>query len=181
MKITKTKIEGLLIIEPTVYSDNRGWFMETWSWIELKNLSININFVQDNHSFTSKEGTLRGIHYQQYPFTQTKLVRVIRGKVLDVAVDLRKNSPTFKQWLSIELSEQNKKQLLIPKGFGHGFITLTDNVEFVYKCDNPYSKEHERVLRFDDPELCIDWGNDNPIISDKDREGQTFLNSDCDF
>lgn len=132
------------------------------------------NFVQDNHSMSSVKGTLRGIHFQKGDKAQAKLVRCVRGAVLDVAVDLRHNSPTYKQWEAVVLSEENKKQLLIPRGFGHGFVTLTDEVEFLYKADNYYAPEVDGGIRWNDPEIGVDWGIDNPILSDKD-ERHPFL------
>lgn len=169
MKKISTSIPGVYILEPNVFHDYRGWFMESWSSKVLSELDINANFVQDNHSYTSKKGTIRGIHFQNNPMAQSKLVRVLKGSVLDVVVDLRKESPTFMQWIAIELSETNFRQLFIPKGLGHGFLTLSDNVEFFYKCDNFYSKEHDSGIRFDDPNLAINWGIENPIISEKDK------------
>lgn len=181
MKVTKTKLDGVLIIEPDVFGDHRGWFMESWSKKKYEDVGINVEFVQDNESFTAKKGTLRGIHFQQAPCAQSKLVRVVQGAVLDVAVDLRKNSPTYLQWVAVELSSENKKQFFIPQGFGHGFLTLTDNVQFVYKCDNFYSKEHDRSIRFDDEQIGVDWGVTDPIVSEKDMNAPKVKDSDCNF
>ena len=181
MKVTKTKLDGVLILEPDVFGDHRGWFMESWSKKKYEDVGINVEFVQDNESFTAKKGTLRGIHFQQAPFAQSKLVRVVQGAVLDIAVDLRKNSPTYLQWVAVELSSENKKQFFIPQGFGHGFLTLTDNVQFVYKCDNFYSKEHDRSIRFDDEEIGVDWGVTDPIVSEKDMNAPKLKDSDCNF
>lgn len=164
-----------------MFGDHRGWFMESWSKKKYEDVGINVEFVQDNESFTAKKGTLRGIHFQQAPFAQSKLVRVVQGAVLDVAVDLRKNSPTYLQWVAVELSSENKKQFFIPQGFGHGFLTLTDNVQFVYKCDNFYSKEHDRSIRFDDEEIGVDWGVTDPIVSEKDMNAPKLKDSDCNF
>ena len=133
MKITKTKLDGVVIIDPDVFGDNRGFFMESWNKKKMEEAGLFYDFVQDNHSKSTVKGTLRGIHFQKGDKAQAKLVRCVKGAVLDVAVDLRKNSPTFKQWVGIELSAENKKQLLIPRGFGHGFVTLTDDVEFYIK------------------------------------------------
>lgn len=179
MKITPTKIPEVKIIEPDVFGDHRGYFMETWSEQKYKEL----NFVpkQDNESFTAKKGTLRGLHFQQNPFSQTKIVRVVKGAVLDVAVDLRRGSPTYLQWVSAELSEENKRQFYIPQGFAHGFLTLTDDVVFCYKVDNLYSKECDRSIRFDDPDIGVDWGIADPILSQKDLEAPNLKNSDCNF
>jgi len=179
MKFIDTKIPDVKIIEPDVFGDHRGWFMETWS--VSKYAELHFSPVQDNESFTAKRGTLRGIHFQNAPMAQAKIVRVVRGAVLDVAVDLRKGSPTYLQWVSVELSGENKRQFYIPRGFGHGFLTLTDNVQFVYKTDNLYSKEHDRSIRFDDAAIGVDWGISNPILSEKDLNAPSAANSDCNF
>lgn len=181
MNLTKTEIDGVYILEPKVFKDNRGWFMESYSYKVLKEIGLDINFVQDNHSYSALKGTLRGLHFQTNPMAQTKLVRCTRGKILDVAIDLRRSSPTYKQWVSVELSEENKKQLLIPKGFAHGFLTLTDNVEVQYKVDEYYSAEHDRSIRYDDPDIGIDWGVDNPILSEKDLKAPLLRGSDHNF
>lgn len=181
MNVIETKLPGVCIIEPQVFGDHRGWFMESWSQKKMADKGLDVDFVQDNQSFTAKKGTLRGIHFQQYPMAQAKLVRVVRGAVMDVAVDLRKDSPTYKQWVSVELSAENKRQLFIPKGFGHAFLTLTDDVEFVYKCDNLYSRELERSIRYDDPEIGIEWGIDDPVLSDKDVAAPFLKDSDCNY
>ena len=166
MTITESKLPGVYIIEPRVFSDSRGWFMETYSKIKMPQL--NCDFVQDNHSFSTQKGTLRGIHFQHPPAEQAKLVRCVSGSIMDFAVDLRLNSETYKQWISIELSAENKKQLFIPRGFGHAFVTLTDNAEVGYKTDNYYSPEHDGAVLWSDPEIGICWGVENPILSDKD-------------
>ena len=181
MNVIETKLPGVVIVEPQVFGDHRGWFMESWSRKTMEAHGLNYDFVQDNQSYTARKGTLRGIHFQQYPMAQTKLVRVTRGAVMDVAVDLRKDSPTYRQWVAVELSAENRKQLLIPQGFGHAFLTLTDDVEFVYKCDNFYSKEHDRNIRFDDPELGVEWGIAEPILSEKDAAAPFLKDSDCNF
>lgn len=181
MKILDTKLPDVKILEPDVFGDHRGWFMETWSQKKLAELGVNLTFVQDNQSFTAKKGTLRGIHFQNGEWSQAKLVRVVAGAVIDVAVDLRKGSPTYLQWVGVELSAENKRQLLIPRGFGHGFVTLTDDVEFVYKVDNDYNKESDRSIRFDDPQIGVDWGVSDPVLSDKDRNAPLLKDSDCSF
>ncbi|NLP35714.1 MAG: dTDP-4-dehydrorhamnose 3,5-epimerase [Clostridiales bacterium] len=185
MRAIKTKIPEVLIIEPDCYGDHRGWFMETYSEPKFKELGITAHFVQDNHSMSAKKGTVRAIHFQNNPMAQAKLVRCTNGAVIDVAVDLRKGSPTYKQWVSVEISAENKRQVYVPRGFGHGFIALTDNVEFVYKVDNVYSKEHDRGIRFDDPSIGVDWGGlldgIEPILSEKDRNAPLLENSDCNF
>lgn len=170
MKLTKTKLEGVVILEPTVFGDNRGFFMESWSKQKLEEFGLHYEFVQDNHSKSTVKGTLRGIHFQKGDKAQAKLVRCVKGAVLDVAVDLRHDSPTYKQWVAVELSEENKKQLLIPRGFGHGFVTLTDDVEFLYKADNYYAPEADGGIRWNDPEIDVEWGVGNPILSAKDEK-----------
>lgn len=174
MKLTKTKLDGVVILEPQVYGDNRGFFMESWNKKDFERLGLYYDFVQDNHSKSTVKGTLRGIHFQKGDKAQAKLVRCVKGAVLDVAVDLRKGSPTFKQWVAVELSEENKKQLLIPRGFGHGFLTLTDNVEFLYKADNYYAPEAEAGIRWNDPDINVNWGIENPILSEKDCNNPFF-------
>lgn len=176
-----TELEGVCIIEPKVFGDYRGYFMETYSTKVFNELGIDTVFVQDNQSYTKEKGTLRGIHFQNGPMAQAKLVRVVRGAVLDVAVDLRKGSPTYKKWVSVGLSAENKKMFYIPRGFGHGFVTLTDDVEFVYKVDNLYSKECDRGIRFNDQEIGVDWGIANPILSEKDKTSPYLKDSDCNF
>ena len=178
MKITKTKLDGVVIIEPDVFGDNRGFFMESWNKKKMEENGLYYDFVQDNHSKSTVKGTLRGIHFQKGDKAQAKLVRCIKGAVLDVAVDLRKNSPTFKQWVGVELSAENKKQLLIPRGFGHGFVTLTDDVEFLYKADNYYAPDADAGIRWNDPDIGVEWGVENPILSEKDKKNP-FL-KDCE-
>ena len=175
-------IEGLCIIEPTLHGDSRGYFMETYSTRAFHELGIDAVFVQDNQSFTAQKGTLRGIHFQNAPMAQAKLVRVTRGAVMDVVVDLRKGSPTYLKWQAVELSAENKRMLYIPRGFGHGFKTLTDDVEFCYKVDNLYSKEHDRGIRFDDPTIGVDWGEVvEELLSQKDTTSPLLSDSDCNF
>lgn len=179
MKIIETKIPEVKILEPRVFGDHRGWFTETYSKSKLKAAGFEVDFVQDNHSLSVEKGTLRGLHFQCSPKAQTKLVRCTKGRILDVAVDLRQGSPTYKAWVAVELSEENKQQIFIPKGFAHGFLTLTENVEVQYKVDEDYSPEHDRSIRFDDPELNVDWGVENPILSEKDLSAPNL--KDCDF
>ena len=181
MKLINTELDGVYILEARIFGDNRGWFLESYSYKVFKEIGLDINFVQDNHSYSALKGTLRGLHFQNHPMAQTKLVRCTRGKILDVAVDLRKGSPTYKKWIAVELSDENKRQLLIPKGFAHGFLTLTDNVEVQYKVDEYYSKEHDRSIRYDDPEIGINWGIINPILSNKDKYAPFLKDSDCNF
>lgn len=170
MEIIKTKIDGVVIVEPKVFGDHRGFFMESWSKRTFEEAGLHYDFVQDNHSSSTVKGTLRGIHFQRGDKAQAKLVRCARGAVLDLAVDLRPSSPTYKQWVAVELSEENKRQLMIPRGFGHGFVTLTDHVEFLYKADNYYAPEADGGIRWNDPELGIDWGVTDPVLSEKDTK-----------
>ena len=181
MKVVSTEIEDLFIIEPQVFGDSRGWFMESWSQKKMEEVGLFYNFVQDNHSFSAIKGTLRGLHFQKGSSSQAKLVRCVKGAVLDVAVDLRKNSKTYKKWVGCILSEENKKQFLIPRGFAHGFLTLTDNVEFVYKADNYYDPQADRNIIWNDEEINIDWGIENPILSEKDKKAPKLSESDVDF
>lgn len=172
MEFTRTNIPDVVIIQPKVHGDSRGYFVETFRADKLEEfLGYKINFCQDNESKSSK-GVLRGLHYQLHPAAQTKLVRVIQGKVLDVAVDIRKNSPTFGQHVAVELSSENKKQLLVPRGFAHGFVVLEDDTVFAYKVDNYYSPENDRGIAFDDASLSIDWilNHDELQLSDKDTK-----------
>lgn len=181
MKITKTEIEDILIIEPKVYGDYRGWFTESYSKIKFQELNIDVEFVQDNHSMSSQIGTLRGLHFQTNPKAQTKLIRCTRGRIFDVAVDLRKGSATYKKWIGVELSENNNKQLLIPKGFAHGFLTLTNDAEVQYKVDEYYSSECDRSIRYDDIEIGVNWGCEAPILSEKDLNAPLLKDSDANF
>lgn len=170
MNFIKTKIDGVIIIEPKVFEDSRGYFFESYNEKEFKENGIDARFVQDNQSLSSY-GVIRGLHFQKEPFAQAKLVRVLFGKVLDVAVDLRKGSPTFGQHVSVELSDENKRQFFIPRGFAHGFSVLSEKAVFAYKCDNLYNKESEGGLLYNDPDLGIDWRVDpkRVCVSDKDR------------
>ncbi len=181
MKAVKTDIEEVIIIEPQVFGDNRGWFMETYSEPKMKEIGIDAVFVQDNQSYSSQKGTLRGLHFQKNPMAQAKLIRCTRGAIMDVAVDIRKGSPTYKKWISVELSADNKKMLYIPQGFAHGFVTLTDDVEVQYKVDNLYSKECDRSVKFDDPSIGVAWNIDNPVLSQKDISAPLLDESDADF
>ena len=183
MRVTKTAIEGVVILEPQVFGDHRGFFMESWNKKRMEEAGLFYDFVQDNHSSSTVKGTLRGIHFQKGEKCQAKLVRCVLGAVLDVAVDLRKNSPTYKKWVAVDLSEENKKQLLIPRGFGHGFVTLTDHVEFMYKADNYYAPEADSGISWNDSEICIEWGIDSPILSDKDAKNPLLkdIESELDF
>ena len=181
MKVVETQIPGVFILEPAVFGDERGWFMESWSQNKMKEAGLNYSFVQDNHSYSSQKGILRGIHFQKGDAAQAKLVRCVKGAVLDVAVDLRESSRHYGKWVAVELTAENKKQLLIPRGFGHGFLTLTDEVEFLYKADNLYNAQADRSIRWNDPKLAIDWGIDQPILSQKDAVAPLLADSDCEF
>ena len=185
MKKINTEIDGVFIIESDCFGDNRGWFMETYNEAKFHELGIDNVFVQDNLSYSSQKGTLRGMHYQKDPYCQAKLVRCIKGKVVDVVVDLRKSSPTYGKWTSCELSEDNKRMFFVPKGMAHGFITISDEVLFQYKCDAFYNKESEGGIRYDDPSINIDWyslldGLD-PILSEKDMLLPFIEDCDANF
>lgn len=180
MEVIKTEIDGVLIIKINSFKDDRGYFSETYSLSRYKQFGITENFVQDNIS-VSKKGTLRGLHYQIPPKAQAKLCQVIKGRVLDVVVDLRFGSPTFGKYFSIELLEGDHTQIYIPIGFAHGFAALTDDTVFSYKCSEYYSKDHERGIRFDDNELKIDWTIENPLVSPKDRAAKYFREIEKDF
>ena len=168
MKVIETKLPGVRILEPQVFGDARGWFMESWSQKKMEDAGIHVDFVQDNHSFSAQKGTLRGLHYQLNPMAQAKLLRVSRGAVFDVAVDIRCGSPTYAQWIGIELSAENYRQLFIPRGFAHGFITLTDNVEVQYKADNLYAPDCDGNIRWDDPAIGVAWPFTPVVLSEKD-------------
>ena len=180
MEIIKTSIEGLLIIKPRIFGDDRGYFFESWSEQSFAEVGLDLDFVQENQSLSSK-GVLRGLHFQNPPFAQGKLVRVIKGSVLDVTVDIRKNSPTYGKHFSIELTEENKTIFWIPPGFAHGFITLEDNTIFTYKCTGVYNKESEGALLWSDKDLDIDWGDLTPLISDKDLVAGSFKDFKSQF
>ena len=183
MTYIETEIPGVWIIEPKVFKDARGYFMEAWKKAEFEEHIGKVEFVQDNESCSSK-GVLRGLHYQLAPYSQSKLVRVIKGCVLDVAVDLRKGSPTFGKYVAVELSDENKRQFFIPQGFAHGFHVMSEEAVFTYKVDNPYAPTHERGLRFDDPTVGVDWKITEPAIlylSDKDRNAALLQDAEINF
>ncbi len=180
MKIEKTDIEDLLVIYPDVFNDDRGYFYESFSFKKYAEHGIAFTFVQDNIS-KSKKGTVRGLHFQAGDKAQGKLCQVIKGSVLDVAVDIRFNSPTFGKYLAVELSEDNHKQLWIPAGFAHGFSVLSDEAIFYYKCTGYYSKLNERAILYNDPYLNIDWKVDKPVVSEKDKAAKLFKDIDKDF
>lgn len=185
MKIEKTKIDGLVIISPQIFGDDRGFFVETYNMERYKEAGINVDFVQDNLS-KSQKSVLRGLHFQNEPFAQGKLVQVITGKVLDVAVDIRKSSPTYGEYVSVELSAENKKQFWIPAGFAHGFVALEDDTIFSYKCTNVYSPESEGGLLWNDEKIAIDWkleenSIDEPILSERDEKWEKFEDLESKF
>ena len=173
MKVITTNLEGLLILEPTVFGDERGYFYESFRSDVLQEYDSKLDFVQDNQSYSHK-GILRGLHFQNNPDAQGKLVRVINGAVLDVAVDIRKESKTYGKHVSVRLDGDNKRMLYVPPGFAHGFVTLEDHTLFLYKCTNYYRKESEGSVKWDSPELGIDWGIDNPVLSSKDIDAPLF-------
>ncbi len=180
MEVIETKIKGLLIIKPKVFADSRGYFFESYNEGVFKKHGVDVHFVQDNQSL-SNAGVLRGLHLQAPPFAQGKLVRVITGAVLDIAVDIRKGSPTYGEHIAIELTEENKTMFYIPPGFAHGFLTLRDNTIFSYKCTNLYNKDSERTVLWNDSDLKIDWNIKDPILSEKDITGTPFKSFDSPF
>ncbi|MCC6372447.1 MAG: dTDP-4-dehydrorhamnose 3,5-epimerase [Bacteroidia bacterium] len=173
MEIIETKLKGVVVLKPKVFADARGYFFESYNYNLFKQAGLDLNFVQDNQSLSQK-GVLRGLHFQNNPHAQGKLVRVITGAVFDVAVDIRKNSPTYGQWFGLELSEENKWMMYIPEGFAHGFATLRDNTVFSYKCTNFYNKASEDCILWNDEQLAIDWNIENPLLSEKDMQGKLF-------
>jgi dTDP-4-dehydrorhamnose 3,5-epimerase len=180
MEVSKTFIDGLLVLKPKVYADDRGYFFESYNIETLQSAGIIDQFRQDNESLSSK-GVLRGLHYQVPPYAQGKLVRVVKGKVMDVAVDIRQSSSTYGQHFSIELTGENKHMLWIPPGFAHGFATLEDNTIFAYKCTHLYNKEAEECIVWNDPDLKIQWGIHSPLVSEKDKLGMSFKNFKTPF
>ena len=182
MNIEQTFIKDLVVLSPSVFEDERGYFFEAYNKNKFADLGIYVDFVQDNQSF-SKKGTLRGLHYQNPPFAQTKLVRVLQGEIMDVAVDLRKDSPTYGKHFALILSAENKKQLFVPQGFAHGFSVLSETAVVLYKCDQYYNKASEGGIRYDDATLDIDWGMDlkHALISEKDAILPDFANCNSQF
>lgn len=181
MKVQKTSLPEVLIIESQVFGDNRGWFYESYNKEKMTEIGLDMEFIQDNHSLSVPKYTVRGIHFQNDPYAQSKLVRCVAGRILDFAVDLRKDSPTYKKWVTVELSAENKLQLFIPKGFGHGFITLEDNSQVCYKVDAPWSREHERSVLFTDPEIGLTLPEGEYILSEKDLKAPLLKDCDCNF
>ena len=170
MDVIETALAGVRILEPQVFGDARGWFMESWSKKKMEDAGILVDFVQDNHSFSAQKGTLRGLHYQLNPMAQAKLLRVSRGAIFDVAVDIRRGSPTYAKWVGVELTAENYRQLFVPRGFAHGFITLTDDVEVQYKADNLYAPTCDGNIRWDDPEIGVEWPLAPVVLSEKDAK-----------
>lgn len=181
MEFLPTKFKDVWVIKPKVFGDSRGFFLESYSKKVFAEQGIETEFVQNNHSKSEKKGTLRGLHFQNPPYTQAKLVRVTKGKVYDVIVDLRKNSETYGQWEGFELTAENFQMLFIPQGFAHGFMTLEDNTEFQYKCDNYYAPESESGIIWNDPTLNINWPIAEPILSEKDKNHPEFKNFNSPF
>ncbi|MCL2024319.1 MAG: dTDP-4-dehydrorhamnose 3,5-epimerase [Coriobacteriia bacterium] len=181
MKRIDTALPGVIILEPKVFSDDRGFFFESYSQRSFAECGIEATFVQANESFSAQKGTLRGLHFQNAPAAQAKLVRVARGAALDVVVDIRRGSPTYGQSVQVELTEDNKRMLFVPRGFAHGFLTLTDNVLFTYLVDALYDAAHDRSIRFDDPTLALEWPVAEPLLSAKDSAAPLLKDSDCNF
>lgn len=181
MKLTPLKLDGASLLEPITHGDHRGYFMESYNEEVLKQLGIHYNFIQDNQSLSAEAGILRGLHYQLNPKAQTKLIRVLSGSIYDVILDIRHNSQTFGQWAGVILSEHNKRQLLVPQGFAHGFCTLVPNTKVFYKVDEYYSPEHDRGILWSDPSLKIDWPVSEPVLSDKDRCYPTLEQAELNF
>lgn len=183
MQVDKTDLPGVLILTPRRFGDARGWFSEVWNRKTLADAGIELDFVQDNHSYSRDIGTVRGLHFQSPPHAQAKLVRCGRGRVFDVAVDIRNGSPTYGRWTGVELSAENGRQLFIPEGFLHGFVTREPDSEVLYKCTGFYAPECDGAVRFDDPEIAIDWGlgPDRAVLSDKDAAAGTFRDFESPF
>lgn len=181
MKITPLKLEGAAVLEPVVHGDQRGFFMESYNEATMIELGVNDRFIQDNQSLSAEAGVLRGLHYQLNPKAQTKLIRVLSGAIYDVILDIRSSSSTFGEWVGVILSEDNKKQLLVPRGFAHGFCTLVPNTQVLYKVDEYYSPEHDRGILWNDPALGIDWPISAPLLSDKDKRHPVFADAEMNF
>lgn len=181
MKVTSLHLQGAAILEPVVHGDNRGFFMESYNEEVMQKAGVNFQFIQDNQSLSAEVGVLRGLHYQLNPKAQTKLIRVLSGVIYDVIVDVRRSSPTFGQWVGVILSEYNKRQLLVPKGFAHGFCTLVPNTQVLYKVDEYYSPENDRGILWNDPSLGIDWPVASPVLSDKDQRHPLLKDAELNF
>ncbi|WP_309120819.1 dTDP-4-dehydrorhamnose 3,5-epimerase [Paenibacillus sp.] len=181
MDIFETKINDVKVLVPKAFGDSRGFFMESYNKVRMAEAGLDFDFVQDNQSLSKEVGVLRGLHYQLNPKAQTKLVRVLTGAIYDVVVDIRKESPTFGQWVGVVLSEWNKRQLLVPKGFAHGFCTITPDTQVFYKVDEFYSPEHDRGIAWNDPDLGIDWPTSEPILSAKDQTHPRLKDAEMNF
>ena len=181
MQIEPTALPDVLILTPSRFGDARGWFSETWNAAKLAALGLNLSFVQDNHSMSAAAGTLRGLHFQRPPHAQDKLVRCSKGAIRDVAVDMRKGSPTYGKWVAVDLSAENGRQLLVPKGFLHGFVTLTDDTEVQYKCTDIYAPDCDSGIRWNDPTIGVDWGVTDPVLSAKDQAAPFLKDWDSPF
>lgn len=181
MKVIPLNLQGACLIEPMVHGDNRGFFMESFNQEMFLKEGIDFNFIQDNQSLSSEPGVIRGLHYQLNPKAQTKIIRVLTGAIYDVIVDVRKSSPTFGKWVGVILSEHNHRQLLVPKGFAHGFCTLVPNTQVLYKVDEYYSPENDRGILWNDPVLGIDWPTSKPILSDKDQHHPLLKDAELNF
>lgn len=181
MKVTPLKLQGASLLEPVVHGDNRGFFMESYNEEVMQKAGVNFQFIQDNQSLSAEVGVLRGLHYQLNPKAQAKLIRVLSGVIYDVIVDVRRSSPTFGQWVGVILSEYNKRQLLVPKGFAHGFCTLVPSTQVLYKVDEYYSPENDRGILWNDPSLGIDWPVASPVLSDKDKRHPLLKDAELNF
>ncbi|MDQ0231436.1 dTDP-4-dehydrorhamnose 3,5-epimerase [Metabacillus malikii] len=181
MNIIKTKLDGVLILEPSVFGDNRGYFMESYNQELFEKNGLKYDFVQDNQSLSSQVGTIRGLHFQLNPKAQTKVVRCLTGAIYDVAVDIRSGSPTYGEWVGVILSEHNKRQLVVPKGFAHGFCTIVPDTTVAYKVDEYYSPEHDGGILWNDPALGIDWPTNKAVLSEKDAKQPTLAEAELNF
>lgn len=181
MKFSKTQFEGVWLIEPRAIDDNRGFFMEVYLKREFEKYGIDVEFLQDNHSYTKSKGTVRGMHFQVNPAAQSKLIRVIRGEILNAVVDVRQSSPTYGQWMTVAISAESKKQLFVPKGFANGYCTLADDTDISYKVDNYYAPEHDRAFRWNDPAVGIEWPASDPILSERDRNAPVLAEVDSNL
>lgn len=181
MKVMETKFDDVYLIEPNVYQDTRGFFMESFNQNDFRELGVHLQLLQDNHSLSVDSGTIRGLHYQLNPYAQLKIVRVIAGAIYDVIVDIRSSSPTFGKWQGFILTADNFRQIIIPKGFAHGFCTLVKNTEVLYKVDQVYAPEYERGILWNDTSLNVDWPTTAPILSEKDRKHPALQNAELNF
>ncbi len=181
MKSIETDLDGVFILEPTVFGDHRGFFMESYTKHKFDSIGLEFDMVQDNHSLSSETGTIRGLHYQTRPMELTKIVRCVRGEIFDVVVDIRRGSPTYGKWVSAILSAENKRQIVVPKGFAHGICTMTPNTEIIYKVDQYYSPEHDKGIIWNDPTIGIEWPVSDPVLSEKDKNQPTLEKAENNF